>query len=94
MFLTGRDKIPANAPLLMKKLLERDVQLPKLVDLPARFSVAFPLRVEHRAVNADEREFDSTIQPNNSTWRIFYDRSLVLLRQFCQYNCTKITGKR
>lgn len=32
MLLIGRDKIPANTCLLMKKLLERDALPPKLTD--------------------------------------------------------------
>lgn len=60
MALIGRDRIPANASLLMKKLTKRDAWKGRRF---ARFSAAFPLKIDHPAINVQPREFarvDST----------------------------------
>lgn len=58
--LIDRDRVPANASLLMKKLTKRDAWKGRRF---ARFSAAFPLKVDHPPINVQPREFarvDST----------------------------------
>lgn len=71
MALIGRDRIPANASLLMKKLTKRDARKGRRF---ARFSAAFPLKVDRPPINRPTTRICSL----DSNERFDANRSIVI----------------